>query len=222
MNVLMIEQEKTMVETIKELLFEIDDSIHVVGVTGDMLSTAEWIRKNKIPDIILANKGMMSEIEKNGTREIKATVTFSTATAEYGFHAFRYKTIRHLFQPISDQSKLIVQGFKERFLVKQGQKLLSIPIGQIAYFFSEDRFIFFRTFDNQKFLSEYRIEELEQLLAPGNFFRVNRSFVVSLSTVKEIHAWFGNRLKLFLSPSAGIDVIVSRKRVNEFKAWLGK
>jgi DNA-binding LytR/AlgR family response regulator len=222
MNVLMIEQERAMAERIKELLLEIDDSIHVVGVTGDMASTAEWLTRNKIPDIILANKGMMPEIEKKGAREIKATVTFSTATAEYGFHAFRYRTIRHLFHSSKEHVKHIGPGFKERFLVKQGQKLLSIPIEQIAYFFSEDRFIFIKTFDNQKFLSEYRIEQLEQLLDPGIFFRINRSFIVSLPTVKEIHAWFGHRLKLFLSPQTGVEVIVSRKRVNDFKSWLGK
>ena len=213
MNVLMIEQEPTMVEMIRDLLYKIDDSIHVVGATGDLHSTEEWLTRNKIPDIILANKAMMEEIEKQGVREIKATVTFSTATAEYGFHAFRYKTIRHLFQHGSKTVKpYSVNTFKERFLVKQGQKLLSIPTGQIAYFFSEDRFIFFKTFDNQKFLSEYRIEQLEMLLSPDSFFRVNRSFIVSLPTVKEIHSWFGHRLKLFLSPPADIDVIVSRKR----------
>lgn len=222
MNVLMIEQEPTMVEMIRDLLYKIDDSINVVGATGDLHSTEEWLNRNKIPDIILANKAMMAEIEKQGVREIKATVTFSTATAEYGFHAFRYRTIRHLFQGSKTIKPYTVTTFKERFLVKQGQKLLSIPTGQIAYFFSEDRFIFFKTFDNQKFLSEYRIEQLEMLLSPDSFFRVNRSFIVSLPTVKEIHSWFGHRLKLFLSPPTDTDVIVSRKRVNEFKEWLGK
>lgn len=221
MNVLMIEREPTMVEKIKDLLYEIDDSIHIVGATDDLSATEDWLTRNKIPDIILANKAMMAEIEKQGVRKIKATVTFSTATAEYGFHAFRYRTIRHLFND-GKSIRPYSNTYKERFLVKQGQKLLSIPTQQIAYFFSEERFIFFKTFDNQKFLSEYRIEELETLLAPHSFFRVNRSFIVSLPTVKEIHSWFGNRLKLYLSPSTSQDVIVSRKRVNEFKAWLGK
>jgi DNA-binding LytR/AlgR family response regulator len=231
MNVLMIEHEKAMVQRIKELLLEIDESIRVVGVTENMVSAAEWLTRNKIPDIILANKVMVAEKNVNG--DVKATVTFSTTAGEYNFHALRYKNIRQILNaansideisPIAELPAESIKGgtFKERFLVKQGQKLLSIPADQIAYFFSEERFIFFKTFDNQKFLSEYRIEQLENLLSPDRFFRVNRSFIVSLPTVKEIHAWFGNRLKLYLSPATTYEVIVSRKRVNDFKSWLGK
>ena len=69
---------------------------------------------------------------------------------------------------------------------------------------------------------DYRIEQLENLLSPATFFRINRSFIISLHSVKEIHSYFGNRLKLYLAPSAEKEIIVSRKRVSEFKAWLGK
>lgn len=237
MNVLMIEQEEKIAQKIKELLSGIDESIHVVAVKDDILAAAEWLDSNQVPDIILANKEVMAELEKKVNRDIKATVTFSTTTEAFNFHAFRYKTIRTILKDInrtgeSDKAfnqkniglgKTISAGsYKERFLVKQGQKLLSTSIDQIAYFFSEGRFIFFKTFDNQKFLLEYRIEQLEKLLPPDRFFRVNRTFVISLPTVKEIHAYFGNRLKLYLSPAADKEVIVSRKRVNDFKDWLGK
>ena len=99
---------------------------------------------------------------------------------------------------------------------------MSIPVTQIAYFFSQERFIFLKTFDNQKFLLEYRIEQLENLLSPAMFFRINRSYIISLPTVKEIHSYFGNRLKLYLTPLPDKEIIVSRKRVNDFKEWLGK
>jgi DNA-binding LytR/AlgR family response regulator len=66
------------------------------------------------------------------------------------------------------------------------------------------------------------MEQLENLLSPVSFFRINRSYIISLPTVKEIHSYFGNRLKLFLSPSPDKEIIVSRKRVNDFKEWLGK
>ncbi len=237
MNVLVIEHELPKVEKIKDLLFQIDDSIRIVGVTNDMLSAAEWLSRNKVPDIILANKHILENADLKNKRDIKALVTFSTNTEEYKFQAFRYKTIRHILNEMSMTEDRLVDldqypdeiikptppgSFKERFLVKQGQKLLSIPVDQIAYFFSQERFIFFKTIDNQKFLLEYRIEQLESLLSPDRFFRVNRSFIISLASVKEIHAYFGNRLKLYLSPVADKEVIVSRKRVSDFKEWLGK
>jgi len=237
MNVLVIECEKLVVQKVKDLLYELDESIRVVGVTDDMSSAAEWLTRNKIPDIILANKGLLAGTGEYPRRDIKTVVTFSTTNEEYYFEALRYKTIKNLLNNAprieerlaaidnnwSDASKVLTAGtFKERFLVKQGQRLLSIPVGQVAYFFSQERFIFLKTFDSQKFLLEYRIEQLEQLLSPTLFFRVNRSFIISLPTVKEIHAYFGNRLKLYLSPSSEKDVIVSRKRVNDFKEWLDR
>jgi two-component system, LytTR family, response regulator LytT len=235
MNVLVIEYEMGMVQKIKDLLNQIDESIQVVGVTDNMLAAAEWLTRNKIPDLILANEGMLDHMPEQNRPGIKTLVKISTNTAEYKFAAFRYKTLRRILYDMHQQeerpvnfdqyldNKPVPAGtFKERFLVKQGQRLLSIPIGQVAYFFSQERFIFLRTFDNQKFLLEYRIEKLEQLLAPGLFFRINRSFIISLPCVKEIHAYFGNRLKLYLSPAADKDVIVSRKRISEFKQWLGK
>lgn len=235
MNVLVVDEEILMIEKIKDLLYEIDDSIKVIGLTGDMLAAADWISKNPIPDLILAKEGIVSGHEKQWKREVKAVVTFSTNTGAYNFDAFRYKTFHTILNNqagiptrlhpdhANNAIKEVTTGtIKERFLVKQGQRLLSIPVAQIAYFFSQERFIFFKTFDNQKFLLEYRIEQLEQVLSPDIFFRVNRSFIVSLATVKEIHAYFGNRLKLYLSPATDKDVIVSRKRVSDFKEWLGK
>ncbi len=232
MNVLVIEYEKVTAQKIKELLYQIDDSIHVVGITDDMFTAAEWLKKNKIPDLILANERVMAGMEKQNSREIKTMVTFSTITEEYNFAAFRYKTMRQILNTIPaveervlhvDIEKPITAGaFKERFLVKQGQRLLSIPVTQIAYFFSQERFIFLKTLDNQKFLLEYRMEQLETLLSPAMFFRINRSYIISLPTVKEIHSYFGNRLKLYISPRPDKEIIVSRKRVNDFKEWLGK
>jgi two-component system, LytTR family, response regulator LytT len=112
--------------------------------------------------------------------------------------------------------------YRTRFLVRQGQKFASVETGEIAYFFSEGRFIFFKTFDNQKYLVEYTLEELEEMLNPQNFFRINRSLVVSFKGVEQIHPYFGNRLKLYLQPSAEKDIIVSREKVQDFKNWLGQ
>lgn len=237
MNVLVIEYEKLMVQRIRELLFEIDNSITIVGVTDDMPSAAKWLRQHKAPDLILANRSMMSTIERDNPRPIKAHVTISTLGEEFNFEAFRYRHFRYILNNLPETEERIAwqhvagpppgktvtaPGFKERFLVKQGQKLLSIAVTQVAYFFSQDRFIFLKTFDNQKYLVEYRIEQLEKMLSPDIFFRVNRSHIISLPTVREIHAYFGNRLKLYLFPSSEREIIVSRKRVSDFKEWLGK
>ncbi len=113
-------------------------------------------------------------------------------------------------------------AWRTRFLVKQGQKFASVETDAIAYFFSEGRFIFFKTLDGQKYLVEYTLEELETMLDPQLFFRINRSLLIAFKCVDQIHPYFGNRLKLFLDPAMEKDILVSREKVNEFKRWLGQ
>lgn len=113
-------------------------------------------------------------------------------------------------------------AWRTRFLVKQGQKFASVETAAIAYFFSEGRFIFFKTLDGQKYLVEYTLEELETMLDPQLFFRINRSLLIAFKCVEQIHPYFGNRLKLFLDPAMEKEILVSREKVNEFKKWLGQ
>jgi len=68
MNVLVIEQEQSAAQKIMELLYGIDESIHVVGVTDSVLTAAEWFNRNTIPDIILANSETVMEVERTAGR----------------------------------------------------------------------------------------------------------------------------------------------------------
>ena len=119
-------------------------------------------------------------------------------------------------------SKVTSKTYRKRFLVKNGNKLTSIETGEVAYFFTEGRLNFFKTSSNKKFIVDYSIDELEEMLDPEQFFRINRSFVVSLDSVSLIEDFFGNRLALKLIPEQDKEVIVSREKVSEFKRWMGK
>ena len=112
--------------------------------------------------------------------------------------------------------------FRKRFLVKHAQKLISIDIDQIMYFYSEDRLNFFKTLDDKKFLLDYTMDEIENMLNPIEFFRINRAFIVSIKSIDQINEYFGSRLKLNLKPSIDKETLVSREKVADFKDWMGK
>lgn len=120
------------------------------------------------------------------------------------------------------QHKLQPKEYRKRFLVKQGQKLISIETEDIAYFYSDGRVNFFKTADNRKYITDYTMEELEDMLDPVQFHRISRSFYVSIKSVAQIHDYFGNRLILELKPALEKDAIVSREKVADFKKWMGK
>ncbi|MEI9911505.1 MAG: LytTR family DNA-binding domain-containing protein [Bacteroidota bacterium] len=120
------------------------------------------------------------------------------------------------------QQKLQPKDFRKRFLVKHAQKLVSIEVDEIAYFFSDGRLNFFKTYDNKKFVVDYTMDELEDMLDPGKYFRISRSFYISVNSVDQIHDYFGNRLLLHLKPAVDKESIVSREKVTDFKKWMGK
>ena len=112
--------------------------------------------------------------------------------------------------------------YRQRFLVKQGQKHLPVETSEIAYFWVDDRVICFRTADNKRFIVDYTMDEIEQGVDPHRFFRINRSFLVSIESVRQIHDHTNSRLLLQLRPDSSKEAIVSREKVNEFKVWMGK
>jgi DNA-binding LytR/AlgR family response regulator len=120
------------------------------------------------------------------------------------------------------QQKLQTKDYRKRFLVKLGQKLVSVEVDDIAYFFSDGRLNFFKTLDNKKYVVDYTMDELNEMLDPEKYFRISRSFFISVNSVVQIHDYFGNRLMLQLKPETEKEAIVSREKVTEFKNWLGK
>jgi two-component system, LytTR family, response regulator LytT len=245
MKVLLIDNESNDPKKLQGLLAAADNTLHIAGTTSDVASTADWLNQNPAPDLILVNKELASEnLFSSVGKKYKTIVTFTTDSGDYSFEAFRFNSSLQIFKDIPDLKMHILPDmrkyqkngthkpaasgvipettpYKERFLVKQGQKLVSIHVDFIAYFLSDERFIFFKTFDNQKYLTEFRMDQLESIVDPKRFFRVNRSHFVSINAVQQIQHHFGSRLKLFLDPKSEKEVLVSRERVSDFKYWLG-
>lgn len=111
---------------------------------------------------------------------------------------------------------------KKRFLVRHLRKFLSISVNHVAYFYSNGRLSFLVTTDNRKYLVEYSISQLEEVLNAEQFFRINRSFIISIESVKQAEDYYGNRLVIEVQPAFTDKVVVSRERVMAFKKWLGK
>jgi len=184
--------------------------------------------------------------------EVKCPVIFTTSYDEYALKAFKVNSVDYLLKPIQKdeleaalnkfkrmntpatadvsldtlvkqlQQKLQPKEYRKRFLVKHAQKLVSIEVNEIAYFYSDGRLNFFKTNDNRKFVVDYTMDELEEMLDPENFFRISRSFYVAIQSVEKIDDYFGNRLILGLKPAVDKEALVSREKVSEFKKWLGK
>ncbi len=184
--------------------------------------------------------------------EVRSPVIFTTSYDEYALKAFKVNSIDYLLKPVQKeelqaalskyrkfkgsghadinienlikelQQKLQPKEYRKRFLVKHAQKLVSVETDEIAFFYSDGRLNFFKTTDNRKFVVEYTMDELEDMLEPARFFRISRSFYVSVGSIEKIDDYFGNRLILGLKPTVDKEALVSREKVSDFKKWMGK
>jgi len=60
------------------------------------------------------------------------------------------------------------------------------------------------------------------MLDPEKFYRINRKYLISSESIKDIISHTNSRLKLVLKSSHNNDIIVARERVQEFKGWLDR
>jgi DNA-binding LytR/AlgR family response regulator len=184
--------------------------------------------------------------------DVKAPVIFTTSYDEYALKAFKVNSVDYLLKPVQTEElqaalakykkmaggpkpdvsieslvnqikqQLQPKEYRKRFLVKHAQKLVSVDVEEIAYFYSDGRLNFFKTFDNKKFVVDYTMDELEEMLDPLAFFRISRSFFVAINAIEKIDDYFGNRLILQLNPAVDKEALVSREKVADFKKWMGK
>ena len=113
--------------------------------------------------------------------------------------------------------------YKTQFVVRVGEHLKVVPLDQIAYFFSLEKATFLQTAEGRKFVVDYTMDQLETLLDPRRFFRLNRAYLAQQSAIQDIIHYTNSRLQTVLKPIApDAQVLVSREKVNTFKSWLDR
>lgn len=110
--------------------------------------------------------------------------------------------------------------YKKRFIVKTGEKIIIIPIDDIAYCYSEDKSTYAICRNGTRRLLDYSLDTVQEMLDPKLFFRISRSYIVSINSIENISKYLGTRLKLQLAPRSDDDVVVSRSRTSDFLDWL--
>jgi len=200
-------------------------------------------------DIQLAD-GLSFEIFQK-TR-IEAPVIFTTAFDEYALRAFKTNSVDYLLKPVDEVElvaalekferlfskthtptiemssiqallKAMAQPeYSSRFVIKTSQGLSYISVEEIAWFLSEGGLTYLVSKANKKHHLDYTLEQLEGLLDPKFFFRINRKMIVAIQSVQKVSDYFNSRVKITLQPAPGDeDSVVSRERVKAFRSWLG-
>jgi DNA-binding LytR/AlgR family response regulator len=181
--------------------------------------------------------------------EILSPVIFTTAYQDFIMKSFELNSIDYLLKPVDlDKLNTAVDKFEKmkevfryklsdiqllqvqaengrknpcriRFLIPQHFGYVPVMTENIAYIRTEGFNVEIVTKKNESYIFRSSLDKIEQELDPQKFWRANRSYIVAADAIIKVSNYFNYKIKLELSPPTRNDVVVSRKKVSEFKQW---
>jgi DNA-binding LytR/AlgR family response regulator len=248
MNVLIIEDEAPAFRRLQRVLEEIDPTIKILEVIDSVEDSVHWFKSNQHPDLIFMDIQLADGLSFSifDEIEISSPIIFTTAYDEFAIRAFKVNSIDYLLKPIDKEllkfslikaSKHIpsmevniveilktiqpgLKSYKSRFLVKAGDKLLSIKVKDIASFYIQNGNVYLLTEDNHKYIIDHSLDLLETQLDPKYFLRLNRQHISNINAILSATNFDNGKILVELVNKTSPSVVVSREKGRDFKKWL--
>jgi len=115
---------------------------------------------------------------------------------------------------------IVEKSEKRSFLVFKHNKYFTVPTRNIAFFYFKYESAIIVSFDIQEYFVDYSLEQIQNLVGEGQFFRVNRQYLVNFSAIKETEHYFARKLLVNLHVPANDKVLVPREKASAFLKWL--
>jgi DNA-binding LytR/AlgR family response regulator len=250
MRILIVEDEPQAASRLEKLVREIVPAALILDTLDTVKRAVKWLSNNPPPDVILMDIQLADGISFQIFEQIRVStpVIFTTAYDEYAVRAFKVNSVDYILKPVDkdelaaafeklttkmpssitpellEQLGFALKGlnkkFKSRFVIKVGEHLRTIEVDTILFFYSQEKTTFCVCTDNRSSILDYTLDELTNMVDPQKYFRINRKYLVSSASIKDIISYMNSRLKLVLKNSTDTDIIVAREKVQEFKMWL--
>lgn len=247
MKVLLIEDELPAIEKVTHFLAKYDPKCELLGVAKSIAEAVPLLTElGPQADVLLMDVHLEDGLSFQALDRVGffKPAIFITAHSQYALEAFKANGIDYLVKPFGYAAfaasldklrqlrdspmpprpnvwqQLAKPTYKERFMVKIGEHIHSVPTQSVRIFFAEGKNTYLIREDGRKLITDFKMETLEEVLNPELFFRVNRSYLIHLEAIKDVLVYSNSRLKINPSLPYSEEIIVSRDRVNGFKQWL--
>jgi len=250
MKVLIVEDEPLAAQDLQKCIHAIHPDTIVLGVVSSVSAAKKWFATNPPPDLVFSDiqlsDGNSFEIFEG--MELSSPIIFTTAFDSYAIRAFKLNSVDYLLKPVDakdlaaalkkynalnadhlagEQVKRMLKTwgdssrmYKERFLALHRNSLVPIMINEIAYFHKEE-LIYIQTMGGEKYISDHHtLDEVENLIDPKVFYRVNRQYIVHVQAVAKVKPTHKG-LTIQLKPPFNIEIDISREKATSFKEWIG-
>lgn len=248
MRILLIEDEQRTASLLQEMI-EQSGSGRVVKICASVEESVAYLSQHQddldlvFMDVQLAD-GESFEIFE--LLDIRKPVIFCTAYDDYLLQAFKHNGIDYILKPFSqaevERALLKLENLKKSlshaqtglqqpldtrpktyqstFLIRFREKMIPLAVSDIAYVsHQQDLNIVFKHKGEQALIFK-SLEEIEQLLNPADFFRINRQILLNRSAIKDIEPYLNRKLIVNLHFPTPEKLIVSRLKVTAFREWL--
>jgi two-component system, LytTR family, response regulator LytT len=249
MRVVIIEDEPLAAEKLVNFIRRYDETVSVVARLESVREARRWFSENKPPDLIFSDIELLdgNVFEFLETAESNNPVIFTTAFDQFLLSAFERNGIAYLLKPFTYenfvsamrklerlkesfagaqndlwqemQQNIRAPKYKTRFVVKIRGGIQFVETEQIAYFQIRSGILFAFDAACNKFPITENLNNLEQLLDPAQFFRINRSEMVNLRFIERLEPYFNDRLLVRLR-NVKVKLISSTNRTPSFRKWL--
>ncbi len=108
---------------------------------------------------------------------------------------------------------------KIRLLTYVRNELVPVAIDSIAYIYTENTITYIVCTNGNRSTSNSSLDEIFINLQPSLFFRANRQFIISITSIKKIIKYGNSQLKILVE-DAEVEIIISKHKAAEFRKWL--
>ncbi|MEL6671595.1 MAG: LytTR family DNA-binding domain-containing protein [Bacteroidota bacterium] len=250
MNVLIVEDEAHTAILLQEVI-EQDSDFIVVEKLESILEAVAYLSKHQqnldllFFDIQLAD-GHSFEIFKHV--DIEVPIIFCTAFDEYAMNAIKNNGIDYVLKPIKEEDIHAALGkykklfskpqahpasaptfqlptpksYQKHFLTQYRGQTLVVSAADIALFTVQNEKVYLYTFEGKQYTLFKKLEYIEEVCDPHQFFRINRQMLVNRQAVHSFEPYFNRKIVVKLGIPFEEKPIVSRLKVTPFKEWLVK
>jgi two-component system, LytTR family, response regulator LytT len=246
---LIIEDEQPAALRLEKLLKGIDHEIDVIGILDTAESAIRWFESHTHPDLIMLDIQLGDGLSFNIFNKVKVEsyVIFTTAYDEYAIRAFELNSIDYLLKPVNEtrlsqsiakfrkfspaQQNISIRKlletienrdskYKKRFVVTITGKIKVVETENVAFFYSKEKNTFLCSADKRHYPVEFSLDQLESILNPELFIRVNRQYIVQYKSISKIDILSKSRIRIETAPSSDEEILVSSSRTSDFRNWL--